>query len=504
MKSVEPSAAVEDLATIAALPVRRAAQDPDGVCVSDAARTLSNAAFAADVDRLARTLLHAGVGSGDVVAVMLPNCCEIVTTMFAAWRIGATLTPVNPALTDPEVAYQLEDCSARALVGDTRSRNLAREGGLAWVDAERIHATGSDDATDELEPADEVTLMSDFAFVIYTSGTTGRPKGCLLDHHNVDAMVRSISEHMHLTAQDRSLLVLPLFHCNGLVVGTLSVLLAGGSVSIGPRFDPETFWDAVEQTQPTFFSAVPTMYALLEGRTTRPVDTSSLRFVVCGAAPMPAELIERFERRFGVPVVEGYGLSEGTVASTVNPVDGPRKAGTVGPALPGQVVEIEGPDGRRLPRGERGEVVIHGPNVMRGYLGRPEDTALVVKDGWLHTGDVGYLDDDGYLVLVDRLKDMIIRGGENIYPQEIEHVLYAHPDVLEAAVVGQPDAVLGEVPVAYVAPRPGSTLDPAELREHCRGSLARYKIPHEIHIRPSLPKNAVGKLIKAPLRAPEN
>jgi long-chain acyl-CoA synthetase len=490
--------------TLSDLPTRRARTHPEAPCIQDQVRRLDNVTFAADVDALASRLAGLGVVGGDVVAVMLPNSCEIVTSMFAAWRLGAALTPVNPALTDAEVTYQLEDCSARVVIGDERSRGLAAALEVGYVDAATIHAGGPAAAhaiqaiSDGGEPGPP-SAPDDFAFVVYTSGTTGRPKGCLLDHANVTAMVDSISTQLGLAESDTSLLVLPLFHCNGLVVGVLSVLQAGGSVVVGPRFDPATFWEAVERHRPTFFSAVPTMYALLESRTQRQVDTSSLRFVVCGAAPMSAELISRFERRFSVPVVEGYGLSEGTVASTLNPVHGPRKAGTVGPALPGQKVEIEAPDGQRLPPGERGEVVIQGDNVMRGYLGKPDETAAVLKDGWLHTGDVGYLDADGYLVLVDRIKDMIIRGGENIFPKEIEIVLYGHPDVLEAAVVGRPDPILGEVPVAYVAPRPGTHVESAELLEHCRASLARFKVPQEIHIQPSLPKNAVGKLMKGQL-----
>jgi acyl-CoA synthetase (AMP-forming)/AMP-acid ligase II len=313
-------------------------------------------------------------------------------------------------------------------------------------------------------------------------------------------MTRSVIDVFTLTPADTSLLILPLFHVNGLVISVLSVLRAGGNVVVAPHFSASTFWDLVETHRPTFFSAVPTIYAVLDAKTQRQVDTSSLRFVVCGAAPMPAELIARFEERFKVPLVEGYGLSEGSVASTINPVGGPRKPGTVGRAMPGQEVAIVTSKGRPQPRGERGEVVIRGANVMRGYLGKPEETAKVVRDGWLHTGDVGYLDPDGYLVLVDRIKDMIIRGGENIYPKEIESALYAHPTVLEAAVVGRPDPFYGEVPVAFVATKPGLTVTSEELLAHCTASLARYKVPDEIHVRTDLPKNSVGKLVKGLLR----
>lgn len=497
------------MSPLARIPFARAEQDPTGSCVRDGERALDNAGFAADVRRLAHRLGALGVAPGDTVAVMLPNCAEIVTTMFAAWYRGSALTPVNAVLTDDEARYQLQDSAAAVLVGDERARDLAVSVGIAWLDAASIH-TAADDTDDTEDTADTATgtadgpvaTAGDFALIIYTSGTTGRPKGVLLDHANLDAMSASLVEHFALTPADTSLLVLPLFHANGLIAGTLAPLRAGGDVVVAPRFSPDTFWDLVETHRPTYFSAVPTIYAVLDARTERAVDTSSLRFLVCGAAPMPAELIVRFEERFGVPVVEGYGLSESSVASNINPLDGPRKPGTVGIALPGQEVAVVSPSGERLPPGARGEVVIRGANVMRGYLGRPEETAKVVRDGWLHTGDVGIIDEDGYLSIVDRIKDLIIRGGENIYPKEIEECLYAHPAVLEAAVVGRPDPVLGEVPVAYVAPRPGHVVAPEELHAHCAARLARYKVPEEIEVRTELPKNSVGKLVKGLLREP--
>jgi long-chain acyl-CoA synthetase len=485
-----------NVSELASVPFLREAHDPHGPCISDDHRTLDNASFAEAVRRLTHRFETLGVSPGDTVAVLLPNCSEIVTTMFAAWNRGAAMVPVNPALTDDEARYQLEDSTAALIVGDQRADTLAKSIGTTWVDVRSIHAPPAS-AAPEVQP---LAGGSDFALVIYTSGTTGRPKGVLLDHTNLEAMSTAIIDTFTLTAEDTSLLILPLFHVNGLVISVLSVLRAGGRVVVGPRFSAGTFWDLVETHRPTFFSAVPTIYAVLDARTEREVDTSSLRFVVCGAAPMPAELITRFEERFRVPVVEGYGLSEGSVASTINPLAGPRKPGTVGVALPGQEVAILSPEGERRPQGQRGEVAIRGANVMRGYLGKPEETATVIRDGWLHTGDVGYLDPEGYLVLVDRIKDMIIRGGENIYPKEIEECLYGHAAVLEAAVVGSPDPVYGEVPIAFIATKPGMTLTSQELLEHCAASLARFKVPAAVHIRTQLPKNSVGKLVKGLLR----
>ncbi|GGP54193.1 class I adenylate-forming enzyme family protein [Saccharothrix coeruleofusca] len=486
---------------LARIPFRREHRSARAPCVQDRDRALDNADFAEVVRRTARRLEGLGVDRGDTVAVLLPNRAEIVTVMFAAWCRGAALTPINPALTDDEVRYQLRDSCSAVVVGGERAWALASSVGASWVDAETLHR---DSHEPPVGPGAEVLPLadaSDVALVIYTSGTTGRPKGVLLDHSNLDAMSTSLIEHFELTAADRSLLVLPLFHVNGLVVSVLSPLRAGGDVVVAPRFSPDTFWDVVEVNRPTYFSAVPTVYSVLDTHTDRAVDTSSLRFAICGAAPAPAELVSRFERRFDVPVVEGYGLSEGSVASTINPVAGPRKPGTVGVALPGQEVLVVSDDGRPQRPGERGEVVVRGANVMRGYLGRPEETAAVLRAGWLHTGDVGILDEDGYLRIVDRMKDMIIRGGENIYPKEVEDCLHRHPGVVEAAVVGKPDEKYGEVPVAFVVVRPGSAVTAEELIGHCAASLARYKTPAEMHVRDQLPKNSVGKLVKGPLRA---
>ena len=467
---------------VAALPDHRAAEDPHGPCLADDTTTLDNAAFAARVHAAASVLHKHGVRPGDVVAVVLPNRVELVVTLFAAWRLGASVTPVNPALTDDEARYQLNDAGARVVVGDSA---------LATVDVAELADGGEDPGLHAAEDP--------LALLIYTSGTTGRPKGVMLSHGNIRAMTGMIIAGLDLGPRDHSLLILPLFHVNGIVVSVLSPLLAGGRATVAGRFRAETFFEVVERVRPTYFSAVPAIYAMLTNLSaeTHP-DLSSLRLVVCGAAPMPAELIARFEQRFGVPIVEGYGLSEGTCASTMNPVAGPRKPGTVGRPLPGQQVALMDADGRFVDG--PGEVVVKGPNVMRGYLNRPAETAATIVDGWLHTGDVGRFDEDGYLVLVDRIKDMIIRGGENLYPKEIENALHAHPAVLEAAVVGAPHPVLGEVPVASVALHAGAHVTVEELLAHCRQRLAKIKIPTRLTIVDALPKNAVGKIDKPALR----
>ncbi|HSS25222.1 MAG TPA: AMP-binding protein [Mycobacterium sp.] len=478
----------------ASLPDRRAALDPAGPAVCDGRQSLTNAAFLGRVRAASRHLRDFGIGRGDVVAVKLRNRVEFVVVLFACWRLGATVTPVNPSLTDVEVARQLDDSGARLVVVDDRDHTVA--GGVPALAVGALYTEASrSDPTPHLD-------SSALALLIYTSGTTGVPKGVMLDHANLDAMAEMGRLALHLTPADRCLLILPLFHVNGIVVSVLMPLLAGASVVIAERFSPRAFFDIVEHQRPTYFSAVPTIYTMLAALLENVApDTSSVRFGICGAAPAPAELLTRFEARYAFPLIEGYGLSEATCASTSNPVAGPRRPGTVGIAFPGQQIRVIDTGGAEVPTGVEGEVIIGGPNVMRGYLGRPDDTARVIVDGWLHTGDIGHLDTDGYLTIVGRAKDMIIRGGENIYPKGIEDVLASDPTVLEAAVIGVPDDKWGEVVAAYVQPREGHLINPDAQHALCARKLAGYKRPTAFFVVEAIPKNAVGKTDKAPLRA---
>ncbi|MEE4024646.1 AMP-binding protein [Gordonia sp. PKS22-38] len=482
-----------DTDAIATLPDRRASAEPDGRCLADSETTLSNADFADAVSRAAGHFSALGVRRGDVVAVMMPNRVELVVSMFAAWRLGAACTPMNPALTSDEALYQLTDSHSAVVVADEASVTKLGDATATVVPVADLGATSGASTVHGADAAD-------VALLIYTSGTTGRPKGVILDHANLTAMASMVIEWFGMTSADRALLILPLFHINGIMASIVSPLLVGGSSMIAPRFDPAAFWGIVAEEQPTFTSGVPTIYAMLANLPADVVvEANPLRFVVCGAAPMPPGLISAFEDRYGVPVVEGYGLSETSAACTINPVAGERRSGSVGLALPGVDIRIVA-EGVVRSVGESGEVEVHGPNVMRGYLGRPEATADALQDGWLRTGDVGRLDEDGYLYLVDRVKDIIIRGGENIYPQEVENVILRHPAVAEAAVVGRPDDTYGEQPVAVVVATPGASLDAAEMETFCRSRLARYKVPREIHVVDALPRNSVGKVVKGTVR----
>ena len=377
--------------TAAAIPDQRALRDPAGACIADERQDLHNVGFAERVTAVAAVFAAAGLGRGGVLAVLLPNRVELVTSMFAAWRLGAAVTPVNPALTAQEARYQIRRLGRHPGRGRRRGR-----GDAGWRPVPDQRARRGDHPVPPptspsrfTAPPALVTNPGALAPRIYTSGTTGRPKGVMLDHASISATAEIVIGWLEMTADIRCLLVLPLFHVNGIMVSVVSPLLAGGSTFIAERFHTASFWATVEQVRPTYFSAVPTIHALLASRPGAQPDARSLRFVICGAAPMPRQLIGEFEQRFGVPVVEGYGLSECTVVCTANPLHGVRKAGSVGLPLPGIDVGVVDQADQLLPAGQSGEVVVRGPNVMRGYLGRPDETAHVLRGGWLHTGDVG-------------------------------------------------------------------------------------------------------------------
>lgn len=463
--------------------------------VRDDRRSLNAGAFAAEVAGLAFLLAQKQIGRGDVVATMLPNRLDIVVAMFAAWRLGATFMPINPSLTASEALYQIEDSDCRLVVvdGDSRTRIAATRAVLLSVDAryEPSRATLPDMAV----ATDETALL------IYTSGTTGKPKGVMLSHGNIDAMVRSIHEALALDG-DLSLLVMPLFHVNALILSILAPLAAGGSAQIVETFDRRTFWQTVCASGASYFSGVPAMYLLLSAETGALARAPALRFAVCGAAPMPAHAIGAFEDRYGVPILEGYGLTESTVGAALTPLHGPRRPGSVGKAMPGIRLAILDESGVPCPTGTVGEVAISGGNVMQGYLRRPDDTAASLIGEWLRTGDLGHLDDDGWLTLVGRKKDLIIRGGENIYPSELEELMLATGLVAEAAVVGQPDDVMGEVPLAVVVAAEGLSVETvrAALEAEAERSLARFKRPTAYHFIDALPRNPIGKIDKPALR----
>jgi long-chain acyl-CoA synthetase len=483
----------------------RARELGDTRFVRDARQEWSYAEFAHRASQMAAGLRELGVGRGDVVGVILPNSPHYLEVWWGILWLGATFNPVNPALTSREAAGILSDsgaicvvCTPEAAAGLEEQRDelpALREVVIAEGDDPVASLRGAG-TVDDPEPVDGGQLAS----LVYTSGTTGRPKGAMLSHANHLANAWQLGEPLPVGRGDTMGMVLPLFHVNAQVVTTVIPLFIGAQVAMWERFSASQFWGEVERFGPVTFSAVPTMLAaLLHAPGADEAEANTLRFVICGAAPLSPALFRRFEEKFGVRVMEGYGLTEGTCCSTINPFVGPRKIGSIGLPTRGQQVVVLDDHGAPVPDGTPGEVCIRGPNVMQGYYNRPDANAEALRAGWFHTGDVGYRDDDGFFWLVDRKKDMIIRGGENIYPREIEDMLLEHAGVKEAAVIGRPDEVRGEEVHAVLALTEGTEL--AEIEEHCRARLAPYKVPSTWELVPELPKTSTGKIDKKPLRA---
>lgn len=441
---------------------RRAVAEPDRPFLLFEGESLALGEIDRRTDRIAARLLREGVGRGDRVAVQLENRPEFVLAWFAILKAGAALVPINPHLTPREIDYLVEDSGAALVLRDEHF-----EGGFE-DDPRELPAVAPDD----------------LAALVYTSGTTGAPKGAMLTHRNYVWDAEAIVAHTGMDERDRFLCFLPLFHVNAQVVTTLAPLVGGASMVLMRKFSPLEMLETLAATGATAFSGVPTVYAILnDAPGTERFDLAGLRFCVCGAAPMPVEVFETFERKFHTRILEGYGLTEATCASSVNPLDR-RKVGSIGVPLPGQDMRVA----------EDGEILIRGPNVMQGYWKRPEATAEALRDGWLHTGDLGRVDEDGYFWVLGRKKEMIIRGGENVYPKEIEDVLFTHPAIADAAVVGEPDAKWGERVVAHVVAR--GAPDPEALIDFCRERLARFKCPERIVFHEALPKTPTGKVQK--------
>ncbi|HSE36890.1 MAG TPA: AMP-binding protein, partial [Blastocatellia bacterium] len=354
----------------------------------------------------------------------------------------------------------------------------------------------------ELPTLNQEVKATDEAVIIYTSGTTGKPKGVLLTHGNMLANARQIAEWLHLTADDRSLMIMPLFHVNALMATGMAVLWVGGSIVLAPRFSASRHWETISRYGVTYFGSVATMLSILNhtypaGATARQ-DTDRFRFALCGSAPVPVEVLKTFESRFSCPVIEGYGLSESTCRSTFNPIDEHRRVGSVGLPI-GNEIRIFDDHDRELGAQQVGEIVLRGPNIMKGYYKNETATRDAFRSGWFHTGDLGYRDEDGYLYVVDRKSDMIIRGGENIYPREIDEVLYQHPKVKDAATVGVPDELHGEAVKSFVVLRDGQQATERELIEFCIERLADFKCPKSIEFVEDIPKGPTGKLLKREL-----
>ena len=459
--------------------------------------------FEAAVNRTARLLADKGVGKGDVVSLLLPNSVEYVIAYFACWQIGALAGPINSLLKAQEIEYVISNSEARALLVNSEYlpiiETIRERLPVVIVFDNETEATSS---VSEAETPNPEIASEDEAIIIYTSGTTGKPKGCLLTHDNVIANARQISSWLGFTEADRLLTMMPLFHMNAVSVTTMSALYAGGSTVVSQKFSASRFWEIISDYQITSFGSVATMLSML--LTTYPdgvpagLNTRQLRFAMCGSAPVPAEVLRRFEETFNCLVVEGYGLSESTCRSTFNPPDTRRRPGSCGLPIGNEMCVVDEED-REVPDGELGEIVLRGENILKGYYKNDVANANAFRNGWFHTGDVGYRDADGFYYIVDRKSDMIIRGGENIYPREIDEVLYQHPDIQAAAVVGVPDELYGEEVAAVVVLKNGANTSEQEVIDYCKARLADFKCPKTVRFLDDIPKGPTGKLLKREL-----
>jgi long-chain acyl-CoA synthetase len=473
-------------------------------------RRFTYSEFAESVARAARMLIANGIRKGDTVSLLLPNSAEYVIAYFACWQIGALAGPINSLLKAQEIAYVISNSEAKALLVNSDSLTVVDSirGELPALEAiipfdNEAEATRDFTASrpSELTPVSEIGREAE-AIIIYTSGTTGKPKGCLLTHGNVIANARQISEWLGFTAADRLLTIMPLFHMNAVSVTTMSALYAGGSTVVSPKFSASRFWQIISDYQVTSFGSVATMLSMLLA--TYPdgvpngLQTRQLRFAMCGSAPVPAEVLKRFEDVFHCLVIEGYGLSESTCRSTFNPPDKRRRPGSCGLPI-GNEMRVVDEEDREVAEGSLGEIVLRGENILKGYYKNDDATAAAFRNGWFHTGDIGYRDGDGFFYIVDRKSDMIIRGGENIYPREIDEVLYQHPSIEAAAAVGVPDKLYGEEVAAFVVLKEGANSSEQELIEFCKARLAYYKCPKTVRFVKDIPKGPTGKLLKREL-----
>ena len=449
-----------------------------------------------------------GLKKGDHIAILIPNSPEFLFCYFGAMTGGFVAGTMNTLLKADELEYILNDCDATVLCTTPQYRKMLEP---VWKNLTKI---GKVILTEQFENYPEALVLQKFieggsenfyreiapddnASMIYTSGTTGHPKGVILTHSNI--LYNSFVAHQLIDLQkdDTALCIMPLFHVNAQIASVMSTMHAGASVVLEEMFKPRTFISTLKKYRCTTFSGVPTIYNYLnEMPEAQGEDLSFLKACICGAAPMPVDVFTKFEEKFKAKIIEGYGLSEGTCVSSLNPVNGTRKIGSIGIPIPGQEMAIWDNDGNALADGAIGEILIRGPNVMPGYYKRDEENKKTINKGWLKTGDLGYRDQDGYYFIIGRKKEMIISGGENIYPKEIEEVLYKHDDISECAVVGIPDKTYGEVVGAFIVPKQGATISEKDVRSYLRSKIAGFKFPKIIEIVTDLPKTATGKIQK--------
>jgi len=493
---------------------------PEKIAYHYVGQDTTYAEFERKISTLANSLNAIGIRRGDHVAFLLGNSPEFLISLYACMRIGAVAVPVNPIYQLDEITYIFQNGDVTAVIALDSLLPLLAEGKIHFPEVKQYIVckteNGSTDTYNRIIQEFEGSIYhfsklltdvnshftpskmkdDDTAIILYTSGTTGHPKGAELSHQNLYANARDVASFMGYTGEDRVIATLPLFHVFALTVVANAPLFVGASILIAPRFSPKEIFDLAKNQNASIFAGVPTMYSFLyqyeEGNS---VDFSTIRLAISGGAPLPAQVLYNFEGKFNVPISEGYGLSEASPVSCFNPQDRIRKVGSIGTAISNVEVKIVDDTGNELPSHEIGELVVRGPNVMKGYYKNPEETQKAIRNGWLFTGDLAKKDEEDYFYIVDRKKDMIIVGGYKVFPREVEEVLHQHPLVVEAVVVGIPDEDFGEKVCAFVVLNDQSS-NAEELLNYCKLHLAKYKVPKEIRFADRLPKNSTGKIVR--------
>ncbi len=508
----------QEFDSVAEMFVARCSEIPDKPFVLYYDQVVTYAQTNERANRVAHYLKQEGVKKGDVVSIMVLNSPEVYYTMFGVQKLGAVAGMVNFALKGPEIAYVLDNAKPKIIFVSSEFmadfalgfEAAAHKPVVVEVKTEAAHGTdlGQRQLSDILSqhPADEMLVAqqaTDPFMLLYSSGTTGRPKGILLSNQGQLSICRDMARIGLVEGDDVMLILLPMFHINPISVWTFPLSFCGQTLCVRKAFSPEDFWPAITENGVTILMGVPAMYNYvyysIDADT---IDRANLKlkYAFCGAAPLSVELIKGFKEKYGVDIIEGYGLTEVTGVSTVNPPLGKRKPGSIGLPLLEQEVKIMDDDLNELAAGERGEICIKGRANMLSYLNNPEATAETLKDGWLRTGDIAYMDEEGYSYIVDRKKDMINRGGENIYPGEIEIALDAHPDIVASAVIGVPDEALGERVKAIIEISKPGALTERDVKVYLSDRLAKYKIPEFVEITEEIPRNPTGKILKRILR----
>ena len=482
----------------------------------------SYAEFNYTVTQFADGLQRLGVNKGDKVALLLGNSPHFLISLYGLMRLGATAIPINPTYTPDEIAYILKNGDVKAVITldllvpmfDKLKQMLPDVNHVIVCPSglESAEVPQSLSISEKLKPFADIVQMAsgqfsapmveedDTAIILYTSGTTGKPKGAMLSHKNLFSNARDVADYLQISGEDRVITVLPMFHVFCLTVSLNAPLLNGGTLIILPKFSPKEVFRVAEKYEVTLFAGVPTMFNyLFQYPEANEESFKTLRFCISGGSAMPVALLTNFEKKFKVIVSEGYGLSEASPVTCFNPIDRPRKPGSIGKSIIHVENKVVDELGEEVQPGEVGELIVRGPNVMKGYYKMPEETAATIKDGWLYTGDLARVDDEGYFYIVDRKKDMVIVGGFNVYPREVEEVLFAHPDISEVAVIGAPDPNLGEVIRCFVVSK-NPELTEEELIHYCQEHLVKYKVPESIDFMDELPKNTTGKILRRALK----